>query len=69
MNVYNRECGARERERECGARERESAELERESVSCGEKNGLIFCRDCYEARCDQCSILWCTHPKRLSHNL
>ena len=47
----------------------ESAELERECISCGEKDGLIFCKDCYAARCDQCSSLWHKHPKRLSHNL
>ena len=48
---------------------KESAELERMFISCGEKNGLIFCRDCYQATCDQYSILWHKHPKRLSHNL
>ena len=30
----------------------ETAELDREWVSCGRQNGLIFCRDCYEPRCD-----------------
>ena len=47
----------------------ETAELNRECVSCGGHNELIFCHDCSESRCDNCSILWHKHPKRLSHNL
>ena len=52
MDVYNRDCRARERVHQ----------LWRE-------NKLIFCRGCYEVICDQYSILWHKHPKRLSHNL
>ena len=47
----------------------ETAGLNRECVSCGGHNELIFCHDCSESRCDNCSILWHKHPKRLSHNL
>ena len=47
----------------------ETAGLNRECVSCGGHNELIFCHDCSESRCDNCSILWHKHPKRLSHNI
>ena len=47
----------------------ETGELDRQCISCGGCGGLIFCNDCHETRCDQCSILWHKHPKRISHNL